>query len=263
MYHLGLYIPGNSFLHRLDPRVKICSLVLVSIITLQGDLFTEAILSAFTLLLMGMSGLALYNIYRSIRPVAFLLLLLFCLHLFLTEGTTLLSLGPFRITLEGLERGGLVAWQFSLLLVCATLLTITTSPTEFVYGMEKLLKPLKILGLPSHDAALMLSLALRFLPTLLEEVQRMREARISRGADLRAGTLLKRAKLSSLLVISLIMSITRRADELAEAMESRGFQRGPRTYLRELRMGRADYLASAVILLISGFCILRMVSSIL
>jgi energy-coupling factor transporter transmembrane protein EcfT len=257
MYRLGAYIPGNSVLHRMDPRVKICSLVLLSIMTLQGDLLTEAILSAFTLLLIGISGLAPANIHRALRPAAFLLLLLFFLHLFLTQGTPVLSFGPMRITREGLERGGLVAWQFSLLLVSASLLTFTTSATEFVYGMEKLLKPLNLLGLPSHDAAFMLSLALRFLPTLLEEIQRMREARISRGAEFGAGPLHRRAKLSSLLVISLIMNMTRRADELAEAMESRGFQRGPRTYLTELRMGRADYLASAVILFISGICILR------
>ena len=156
------------------------------------------------------------------------------------------------MTYEGLERGVLVTWQFIALVVSAAVLTMTTAPSELVGGFEKLLRPFNRLGVPSHDIAVMVSISLRFVPTLLEEVERMKEAQMARGADFASGGLVRRLKKMATLVIPLILCTFRRADELALAMEGRSYHRGPRTYLRELKFSRFDY---AALLFIAAFLI--------
>jgi energy-coupling factor transporter transmembrane protein EcfT len=147
------------------------------------------------------------------------------------------------VTYEGLGLGAAVTWQFVALVVSAAVLTMTTAPSELVGGFERLLRPFNRLGVPSHDIAIMVSVALRFVPTLLEEVERMKEAQAARGADFAGGGLIRRLRKMATLVIPLILCTFRRADELALAMEGRGYHRGPRTYLRELKFTRADYAA--------------------
>ncbi len=251
MYTLGQYIPGHSCIHRLDPRVKILCLLALSVVTLSVDDLDVIFL---TLLILGgfyLCGLSLRRLMQALKPVFPVLVLLFLMHFLFSEGKPILASLP-AITYEGLYRGGLVAWQFAALITAGSILTMTTSASDLVSGIERLLRPLRFLRIPSHDIAIMISVALRFVPTLLEEVERMKEAQVARGADFASGSLVKRLRKMASLVIPLILCTFRRADELALAMEGRGYQRGPRTYLRELKFSRADY---AALLFVSAFMI--------
>jgi len=251
MYTLGQYIPGHSCIHRLDPRVKILSLLVLSVLMLSVKA-PEGI--SLTLLILGvyyLCGLSPRRLMLALKPVFPVLVLLFLMHLFFSEGKPILASLP-AVTYEGLYRGGLVVWQFTALVSAGAILTMTTSSSDLVSGIERLLRPLRFLRIPSHDIAIMISVALRFVPTMLEEVERMKEAQVARGADFASGGLVKRLRKMASLVIPLILCTFRRADELALAMEGRGYQRGPRTYLRELKFSRADY---AALLLVSAFLI--------
>jgi biotin transport system permease protein len=259
MYNLGHYIPGESIIHRLDPRVKIVSVIGISIMVLNGDVFTLAIFSIFLGALIASSRIALHHIVKALRPVVVFFALIFLLHLIFTEGTPIQPFPSWRVTVtyEGLNQGALVTWRFILLVVAASVLTMTTSPTELVSGIERLIRPLNAVGIPSHDVALMISIALRFVPTFVQEVQRIKEAQMARGANFKTGNIVAKAKATSSLLLPLVVNSVRRADELASAMEARGYRRGPRTYLRDLRMSRADYAALAVVVIITGFHILQ------
>ncbi len=252
MVHLGQYISGTSVVHRLDPRVKLGTTVFLSILILKGDFMTQCWVTAFLLLMIPLSRLTLVHIGAAIRPMRFFLGLLFFLHLLFTTGTPIPPFPPWPVTVtyQGLYTGAFVIWQFSLLILSAGILTMCTPPGDLISGIERFLRPLRIVGVPSHDLALMISIALRFVPTILEELNRIREAQTARGARLGSGPVYKRMRATASLLIPLILGITRRADALAVAMESRGYKRGSRTYLRDLRMGRKDYLA---VILIVGF----------
>jgi len=254
MVYLGQYVPGDSIIHGLDPRVKIASVVGLSVVVLSGGILTEAFISAFLIALIPVSGFALGQVLKTLRPMAFFLGLLFLLHLFFTEGEAIppFPLWHVSITYEGLSQGVVISWRFGLLLLAASLLTMTTAPSELVSGLERILRPLKIIRLPSHDVAIMISIALRFLPTFLQELERIKEAQMARGANFKTGTLLQKTRAFRALVMPLIFNTLRRADELATAMEGRAYRRGPRTYMRELRMTRIDYLALLVMMLMIG-----------
>jgi len=245
MVHLGQYIPRVSIIHGLDPRVKLAATVVLSIMILKGDTLTQCWITAFLLILVPLSRLNLCHIRAAFRPMLFFLGLLFFVHLLFTTGTPIPPFPPWPVTIthEGLTTGAFVIWQFSLLILSASILTMSTSPGELICGIERFLRPLNRMGVPSHDLAMMISMAMRFVPTILDELNRIREAQTARGACFKNGPILRRMKATASLLIPLIQSIMRRADALAMAMESRGYSRGPRTYLRELRMGRKDYLA--------------------
>jgi biotin transport system permease protein/energy-coupling factor transport system permease protein len=231
----------------------------LSIIILNSGAITGAMLSVFLIALIPTSGLAPRHILKALKPMVIFFVLLFLLHLIFTDGIPIPPFPLWRITItyEGLYRGGLIIWQFSLLILSASILTMTTSPTELVIGIERLLRPFNILHIPSHDVAIMISIALRFVPTFLEEIARIKEAQMARGANFKTGTMVRRIRAIIALLIPLIISSLRRADELAIAMEGRAYKRGPRTYLRELRMSPADYAAVTVMILITGFYILQ------
>ncbi len=239
---LGQYVPGHSPVHRLDPRVKIVAVLLASVVILNAGAAESLAVTAFLLAGAALAGLSGARIAEALRPLAWFFAILFGLHLFFTEGRPIVAALP-AVTWEGLRRGAEVTWQFAALVVSAAILTMTTVPSELVGGFEKLLRPFNRIGVPSHDIALMVSVALRFVPTLLEEVERMREAQVARGADFGAGGPVRRLRKMAALVIPLILCTFRRADELALAMEGRGYHRGPRTYLRELKFTRNDYAA--------------------
>jgi energy-coupling factor transporter transmembrane protein EcfT len=240
MFHLGQYIPRPSVVHGLDPRVKILATLALSMTILQANPVKAAILSVFLLGGAWLSRLSWREVGAALRPLAFFFCFLFLLHLFFTDGRPLFPAFPV-VTVEGLSRGLITTWQFMALVVCAALLTMTTTPSELISGIERLLRPLRALRISSHDLAVMVSLALRFVPTLLLEFHRLREAQVSRGADFRGGTVTERLKKVSSLASVLVIQTFQKADELAQAMEGRGYERGPRTYLRELKMGYADY----------------------
>ncbi len=259
MYHIGQYIPGKSIIHGLDPRVKIVSVIVLSIMILRDEAFSAAMISIFLVALIPTARLAPHHILRALRPMAVFFILLFILHIFFTDGEPIPPFPAWKVTVtyEGLYRGTLVTWQFTLLMLNASLLMMTTSPTELVSGIERLLRPLKILGIPSHDIAIMISIALRFVPILFEEIERIKESQMARGANFKTGTLLQRTKANISLLTPLILSILRRADELAVAMEGRGYIRGPRTYIRELHMSFKDYAAVVTMISMAAFYILH------
>jgi biotin transport system permease protein/energy-coupling factor transport system permease protein len=248
MVHMGQYVSGDSIIHGLDPRVKIASVVGLSVVVLSGNLLTEVLVSAFLLAMIPASRFTPGQVFKTLRPMVFFLGLLFILHLFFTDGRAIppFPLWHVTITYEGLSQGALISWRFALLLLAASFLTMTTAPSDLVNGLERILRPFKIVRLPSHDVAIMISIALRFLPTFLQEIERIKEAQMARGANFKTGTLRQRINAFRALVMPLIFNTLRRADELATAMDGRAYKRGPRTYMKELCMSRTDYIALLV-----------------
>ena len=250
----GQYIPGDSVVHRLDPRVKIMATVLLSISLLKGTVPGWIGLTIFLMTTFAVAGLPLGHMISTLRPVRFFLLLFFLLHLVFTPGDIIgpLSWGGVALTYQGLSKGMIVVWQFSLLIWSATILTATTSPSELVIAIERLLRPLGRIGVPCHDIATMVSIALRFFPVFLEEMERIQEAQEARGADFKAGGLVKRAKTASGLLVPLLFSFMRKAEGLAVAMEARAYGMGSHVSMKELRVNGADYVALGVIFLVAG-----------
>lgn len=246
MIRLGQYQAGDTLIHRIDPRVKILSVIALSLLIFAATRLEILLASGFLVAVFIILRLTPAQILRTLRPVAIFMVLIFIVHLFFTAGRPILSLTPLpiHISREGLFRGLYVTWQFAALVLTAAVLTLTTSPSDFVAGIDRLLSPLSRIGLPSQDLSVMIAMALRFMPMLLEEYDRIRTAQTSRGADLATGSLSSRMRAGSTLIVPLIFSAFRRADELAEAMEARGYRRGPRTTLRELAFSRRDWVTS-------------------
>jgi len=247
MINLGEYRPGDTVLHRLDPRVKICAVMILSLLIFAATPTGIALISLFLTALVRTARLTLAQTAAALRPVAVFMAAIFFMHLFTTEGAPLLMLSPLPITItrEGLAQGALVTWQFAGLVIGAAILTMTTLPSDLVGGIERLLRPLARVGIPSQEIAMMIAMALRFLPMLLEEYDRLRLAQMARGADFSTGGVRLRMRAVHLLTVPLMLSAFRRADELVTAMEARGYRRGPRTTLRELSLTGTDLAASA------------------
>jgi energy-coupling factor transporter transmembrane protein EcfT len=246
--HLGQYLPNNTVVHRLDPRVKILSVVALSMLIFAATPAEILLISVFIVAVVVVARMTPLQALGALRPVAFFMAMIFLVHLFFTEGRLILSLAPLpvRITRDGLVRGIYVTWQFAGLVLSAAVLTMTTSPSDLVGGIERLLRPLSRVGIPSQDLAVMIAMALRFMPMLLEEYDRIRMAQMARGADFTTGSLALRTRAVAALAVPLLLSAFRRADELSVAMEARGYRRGPRTTLRELTFSGCDLGAFAV-----------------
>jgi biotin transport system permease protein/energy-coupling factor transport system permease protein len=260
MYHLGQYDPGQSLIHRLDPRVKILFTIFLSVLILQGGMMISLFFALFLVSVFLLSGIAFSRLWQALKPALFFFIFLFLLHAFFTKGRPLLPSfsGSFVPTYEGLSLGSLTTLRFILLILCATLLTGSTLPMDLVHGLERLLRPLNYIGISSHDIALMISLALRFIPIFMIEMQKIKEAQMARGVNFRSGSVFKRLKKTIDLTIPLLLGAFRQADELASAIESRGYQRGPRTYLRELRFSQNDLAVICVMALITWGFIFRL-----
>ena len=264
MIRLGQYVPDDTIIHRLDPRVKILSVVALSLLIFAATPVEIALISAFLAAVAGAARMTPARAAGALRPVAVFIAMIFLVHLLFTEGRPLLSFSPLpvRITQEGLFRGIYVTWQFTGLILAAAVLTQSTSPSELVAGIERLIRPLSRVGVPSQDLAVMIAMALRFMPMLLEEYDRLRMAQMARGADFTTGSLAQRTRAVTALAVPLLLSAFRRADELAVAMEARGYRRGPRTTLRELLFSKHDLRAFAVIgILTLTATVLRMTAS--
>lgn len=233
---LGQYIPGKSILHTLDPRCKIISMIVL----LTGIFATPHVLSAFfwgglLLLLARMGSIPLKTIWKSGKPIFFLLLFTSALHLFFTPGTPIFSLGSVQITQEGVLQAWQIGARMLLLVLFSALLMMVTTPMDFSAGMERILAPLGRIGVPTQEIAMMLTLTLRFIPTLSEEADRIAKAQLSRGADLEQKGLLRKLKAFIPILIPLFIQVFQRADNLAAAMEARCYQcRAPRTRMRPL-----------------------------
>jgi len=257
-FHFGQYTADASPLRHVDPRVKILTVVILSILIFQATPGEIVMISLFMGLVIRISRVTLKEIGGVLKPIAVFAVLLFLIHLFFSEGRDIFTIPvlPVRITYEGLEKGFIVVWQFTALVTAGALLTMTTPPSTLVAALEKLLRPMKIVRVPTQDLAVMVSMALRFVPTFSEEYSRMKTARLARGGDLKGKGLSRRLKTAISIVVPLILSAFRRADDLAAAMEARGYARGPRTTLRELRMTGTDFAALAVMVSFAGLAMM-------
>ncbi|OPY86405.1 MAG: Energy-coupling factor transporter transmembrane protein EcfT [Smithella sp. PtaU1.Bin162] len=249
MITLGQYINNNSFGHRLDARVKILATVILSLLIFQARGWEIFLISSFVFIVCFICRLNFFSIWKALQPLVWFAVLLFALHLFFTDGTVLFTAPylPVEITAEGLSRGLIIAWQFIALALCGVLLTMVTSPSDLVHGLTYLLGPLKYLRVPVQDIAVMVSMSLRFVPTLLEEYDRIKQAQIARGSAIETGRPARKIKSLAALIIPLMVSAFRRADDLTEAMEARGYARGPRTTLNQQHFGREEVFALLVL----------------
>jgi energy-coupling factor transport system permease protein len=255
---LGQYFPGNSFVHKLDPRSKIVlTLVFISSIFMASSYSGYLVLGLFLCLVTLVAGIPVTIMLRSIKPLWIILLLTAGIHMFMTPGTPWIGIGPISITEEGLQQGIQMSARLVFLILMSSLLTFTTSPIALTDAIERLLSPLKHVKAPVHELAMMMTIALRFVPTLLEEADRIMKAQMARGADFSSGNLLKRGQNMVPLLVPLFISAFRRADDLATAMEARCYRGGEhRTRMKELRLGVRDVgavLSFGVLIAILGW----------
>lgn len=246
---IGQYIPGNSVVHRLDPRTKIlATAALIFLLFLISTFVGYGFAAAAIFAVIYVSKIPVKFVLRGIRPLMVIILLTLTLHIFMTEGREIFRLGFISVTMEGLARGAMMGSRLILLVLGTSLLTLTTSPINLTDGIESLLKPGKKIGIPAHELAMMMTIALRFIPTLLEETDKIMKAQMARGADFQSGSIFQRAKNLIPLLVPLFVNAFRRADDLAIAMEARGYRGGEgRTKFKELRLTTLDAFALVVI----------------
>ena len=259
---LGQYFPGNSVIHRLDPRTKLIALIVYIIALFTADSWlTYAIAFVFLAMSVAMSKIPVKAIVRGMKPLVFVLIFTGILNLFFTGGErVLVSFWRITITLEGVTRAIFMVVRILMLISATFLLTYTTSPISLTDGLESLLSPLKKLHLPVHELSMMMCIALRFIPTLIEETDKIISAQKARGADFETGSLMNRVKALVPILVPLFISAFRRADELATAMECRCYHGGDgRTKMKLLRLKRPDYCAFS--LLAALLCVQIAVSS--
>ena len=255
---LGQYFPGDTPVHRLDPRTKLILLVLYIVALFQAKTWgAYLLLILVTAVCMAVSHISPKNIFKGLKPMLFVIALTALLNLFYTEGTPVRE--GWIITWEGIDRAVKMMLRITLLITGTFLLTYTTSPMALTDGLELLLKPLKKLKVPVHEMTLMMSMALRFIPTLIEETDKIMSAQKARGADFETGNLIQRAKALLPILVPLFVSSFRRADELAVAMESRCYHGGEgRTRMTQLKYGKNDYFALLLgVLLVAAVNVLR------
>ena len=243
---LGQYFPGNTVVHRLDPRTKLLLIVVfIAALFVAGGWISYAVVTLATAACMMLSHIRPGSIFKGLKPMLIIIVITALLNLFYTGGTPILP--GWRVTWEGVERAVQMMLRI-VLLICGTfLLTYTTSPIALTDGMEMLFAPLKKIKIPVHELTLMMSMALRFIPTLIEETDKIMSAQKARGADFETGRLTQRAKALLQILVPLFVSAFRRADELAVAMESRCYHGGEgRTRMKVLRFARRDFAALAI-----------------
>jgi energy-coupling factor transport system permease protein len=247
---LGQYFPGTSFVHRLDPRTKLVStLLFISSIFLADSYAAYACLTIFAVFVVGLSRIPPRMVLKSLRPLWIIILLTVIIHLVSTPGKVVYSFWLVSVTEEGIRQGALMTARLVFLIIMSSLLTFTTSPIVLTDGIERLLNPFRKIGLPAHELAMMMTIALRFIPTLLEETDRIMKAQMARGAEFSQGNILRRAKSMVPLLVPLFISAFRRADELAIAMEARCYRGGEnRTRMKDLQFQIKDGLAFGAIL---------------
>ena len=248
---IGQYIPGESFIHKLDPRTKILISVFFIVNLFLVKNFTAYILIlGFIGLMVKVANLSPKYLYKGIKPVFMLILFTAFLNMFVTKGTPdtlVLDFWIFKIYREGIYQALFMTFRLVFLIMGTSILTLTTSPIELTDGIESLLKPFKKIGVPAHELAMMMSIALRFIPTLMDETDKIMKAQMARGADFESTNLIKKAKSLIPLLVPLFISSFRRAEELAMAMEARSYRGGEgRTRMKQLKYNTRDFGAFAV-----------------
>lgn len=252
---LGRYIPLNSPIHHLDPRTKIIGLIFMMIaIFIPAGWYGYLLIGAAVLLLTLLAKLKLTFLWRSMKPMLFMLVFLLFINLLIVrEGEVWFTIGSFAIYSEAVFQTLYIVVRLMLMIVLTTVLTATTKPLELTLGIEDLLTPLKVIHVPAHEIAMMISIALRFIPTLIEETQRIMKAQASRGVDLEEGSLKEKVMAILSLIVPLFVSAFQHADDLANAMEARGYVPDQtRTRYKQLIMRGADYLTLGVSVLLVG-----------
>ncbi|WP_240377857.1 energy-coupling factor transporter transmembrane component T family protein [Bacillus piscicola] len=249
---IGQYLPGQSFLHRMDARAKLAAVFLLIIVlflvhTWKG--YGLAVIGACGLFFL--AGVPFRYIRKGMYPILIFVVFSFLLHAFFTqEGDILVSVGVLTIYTGGLEKGVFISLRLLLLVFVTSLLTLTTSPVDLTDALERILTPLKRLGVPAHEIALMMSIAIRFIPTLLQETEKIIKAQTARGADFGKGSLTARAQAFVSLLVPLFVRAFKRAEDLAIAMEARGYDGGRgRTKFRQLTWQAKDSAACIVIVI--------------
>ena len=253
---LGQYMPGGSLLHRLDPRTKFLSLLLFMIATFMIRSFWALLLLwGCFLLALSVSGLPWAFVFRGVRSFLWLFLFTAAIHFFFTPGPSLpfFPMAFIDMTWPGVAKGFFVAAQLFLAILFSSLVTLTTSPLQLAHGLEKLISPLKRFRVPVEDFSLMTMLAIKFIPLLLEETNRIIKAQSARGVDFESGNFFRRARSLLPVLTPLFHSVFKRADDLAVALLARGYVSGAkRTYLHELQMERKDYWVLGFIIGLTG-----------
>lgn len=243
---IGQYVPTDSHVHRLDPRTKIITIFLfIVFVFFANNVQSFAWLALFAVVSALLTRIKLKYIAKGLTPVWFIVIFTFILHLFVTkEGQVLFDIFGFPIYSGALIQGSFISVRFIMLILMTSLLTLTTTPIEITDAIEELLHPFKKLKMPVHELALMMSISLRFIPTLMQETEKISRAQASRGVDFRTGPIKERVQAVVPLLVPLFVSAFKRAEELAMAMEARGYQGGEgRTKLRELKIVKLDWIA--------------------
>lgn len=248
---LGQYYPGDSFIHKLDPRVKIIgTFIYIIALFIVTDFIGFAIAALALAIVIGISKVPFSFIAKGLKPVFLIIAFTFLINMFMTDGETLYKIGFLRLTREGLYNACFMGIRLVLLIFGSSILTLTTKPISLTDGIEYILNPLKKVRVPAHELAMMMTIALRFIPTLLEETDKIMKAQMARGADFESGNLIKRAKSLVPLLVPLFISAFRIAQDLAMAMEARCYRGGEhRTRLHEMRLSRNDFVAFIILVL--------------
>ena len=244
---LGQFFPGDSLLHRLDPRTKIVLLFffLAAIFVFDSPL-AYAALTAFAAALIAVSRVPLLLMLKALKPLSWIIAFTFVIHLVSTPGDAFFHVWIFDLTWQGAAKGFFIALRLALLILLSALLTYTTSPLALTDALETLMQPAKRVGVPAHEIAMMMTIALRFVPTLIEEADKIMKAQQARGADFTEGSVIERVKGFVPVLVPLFISAFRRADDLALAMEARCYRGGVgRTQMKALRISSIDYVAYA------------------
>ena len=257
---LGQYFPGDSVFRRIDPRTKLILGILYIVALFQATNFLSyAVMALVTVTVIKISQVPPKALVRGLKPIVIIIVLTAVLNMFYTDGHVIVQIWKLKLTVEGIIKAFFMVIRI-VMLICGTfLLTYTTAPVALTDGLELLLNPLKKLHVPVHEMSMMMSMALRFIPTLIEETDKIMSAQKARGADFESGNLIQRAKALLPILVPLFVSAFRRADELAIAMESRCYHGGEgRTRMKQLRYQRLDYIALLLgALMVAGMIAMR------
>ena len=258
---IGQYVEGESFIHKMDPRVKILlSLLYIVVLFIASSPISYLVLTAFTVFLVLLSKVPAGYILKGLKPMLYILVFTAVLNLFMTPGEKVLFTIPLvnlNITEEGAATAGMMLIRLVYLVVATSVLTLTTSPLMLTDGIEKILKPFEVVKVPAHEIAMMMTIAIRFIPTLSEETEKIMKAQMARGADFESGNIIKRAKAMIPLLVPLFISAFRRADDLAVAMDSRCYHGGKkRTRMKVMKITARDYVATGFMLILTALIII-------
>ncbi|HSQ34008.1 MAG TPA: energy-coupling factor transporter transmembrane component T [Peptostreptococcaceae bacterium] len=245
---IGQYYPTDSVIHKLDARVKLIGTFLfMASLFIINRYWPYIIVATVLTLIIYPSKIPFKYMYKGLKPLKWILVFTFAINIFFIPGDILWALGPIKVTRQGIDQAIFMSMRLVFLIIGTSLLTLTTSPIDLTDGIEKTLNPFKKIGVPAHELAMMMTIALRFIPTLLDETDKIMKAQMSRGADFESKNIINRAKNLVPLLVPLFISAFRRADELAMAMEARCYRGGyNRTKMKQIVMTKRDYIAYVI-----------------